>query len=174
MKLKAIAISLIIIIVAFIGYYQMNKQADISIEELNKVLLHDTSGAENLKILIIEKFKDERLVVYSYDLGDGHYITCRNLKNNYLLSGGSGPVKVDERQPLSVTTFGSATENYLVSYGEILNDNISSMIIDYGDGEKKQVEIRNKSFLVIENKPFNVLVKITAYDNNGNIVYHLP
>lgn len=165
---------MILLIVSSIGFNVINNQKDVSIKRIKSSIEHETKGIKNLIIYRIEEFRGGRLVLYSYDLGDDHYISCRHLEKNYILGGGGGPVKVDKRQPFSITSFGVDPDKYVISYGEIYNKDIASIEIVYSNGEKKIVKNQNQAFLATTNKSINVLKTVTAYDSSGKVIHHLP
>ncbi len=165
---------LMVSVLALFGYYVMNNnREEVSEERIRLDIEREISGIKNLDIKIIEKFRENALVVYTYDLGDGHYIACWHLDKHKRLSGGSGPIKVDTSQPVSVVSFGATPENYLITYGEVCDSNIVAIEITYDNGDKKRVEPRNAAYLFIEEQEVNWLTTINAYDSTGQVVFHL-
>lgn len=173
---KRKSIIIIVILLAFLVSISgcNDSPQTLSTEKVTAIVEQEVKGTENLKILQIEQFRKSHLVLYHYDLGDGHYIACRFIDDNYRLSGGSGPIRVDERQPLTIISFGGSPEDYLIAYGEIHNKDITSIEIIYGDGDAKVVKPQNNSFMVTANKSPNELLTIKAYDSKGKVLYQLP
>lgn len=162
---------LLAVLVSILG---CNNQQTLSTKRIISIVEQEVKDTENLKILKIEQFRKSHLVLYNYDLGDGHYIACRFIDNNYRLSGGSGPTRVDKKQPLTIISFGDSPEDYLISYGEIHNKNITSIEIIYSDEVSKVIKPQNNSFMVTSNNALNGLMTIKAYDSKGKLLYKLP
>ena len=174
MKPKILLPVLIILFAACVGYYITSSQDTVSVERVKLAIEHEIAGINNLNIYQIQQFRGNLLVLYSYDLGDGHYMACRHLDKNYRLSGGSGPTRVDKRQPISITSFGAEPEHYIISYGEIYEKKISTIELEYNNGEKKVVAPRNGAFLVASDNSINGLLNIKAFNSQGEVLYHLP
>jgi hypothetical protein len=163
-------------VLVLIGYYVVindNQQA-VSEERIRLAIEREISGIKNLEIKIIEEFRGTSLVMYSFDLGDGHYIACRHFDKHNHLSGGSGPIKADTRQPISVISFGNETENYFITYGEVYNSSINAVEIVYYSGEKKRVEPRKGAYLFIADQETNMVMTVSAYDSTGQVVFQVP
>jgi len=174
MKPKILLPVLIILFVAYLGYHTIGGQDTVSVERVKLAIEHEMAGINNLNIHQIQQFRGNLLVLYSYDLGDGHYMACRHLDKNYRLSGGSGPTRVDKRQPISITSFGAEPEHYIISYGEIYEKEISSIEVKYSNGERKVVTPRNGAFIVTSGNSSNGLLNIKAFNSQGEVLYHLP
>ncbi len=151
-----------------------NNQEGVSEESIRLAIEPEISDIQNLDIKFIENFRGNPLVMYSFDLGDGHYIACRHVDKHNRLSGGSGPAKADTSQPLSVVSFGSDTENYFITYGEVYDSSINTIEIIYDNGENKRVEPRDAAFLFVANQDVNGPVTLNAYDSTGQVVFSLP
>lgn len=172
---KILSFILIVSILALLGYYALNNnREEVSEERIRLAIEHEVRGIKNLDIKIVEEFRGNPLVMYSYDLGDGHYIACRHLDKHNRLSGGSGPIQADTRQPLSVVSFGSVSENYYITYGEVYDFSIDAIEIIYDNGEKKRFNPRNAAYLFIAEQDVNGLVTVNAYDSTGQLVFQLP
>ena len=79
MKPKILLPVLIILFAACVGYYITSSQDTVSVERVKLAIEHEIAGINNLNIYQIQQFRGNLLVLYSYDLGDGHYIACRHL-----------------------------------------------------------------------------------------------
>lgn len=171
---KKILISFMVLLIIILGYGLIREPAEPTEKQAMEAIRHETNGIEDLNIHQIQRFRKQWLILYSYDLGDSHYIACRFLDARGRLSGGSGPSWVDQRQVISMTSFGEQPNDYLIIYGEIHNPGIKSVEVFFHDGWKMEVKQKEGTYLIITDKSIKEVFTLKAYNRQGGIVYHLP
>lgn len=155
-----------------------NKEVDsVNVNDTIKQQIENESiGCENLIIYTIEKFQNTRVVLYAYDLADKHYMACRHVTKDNRLSGGFGPNVIDTEYPFSIHSGGGSSEqgSYLLNYGEVNNENIDSIQINYSDNTAKKVSPKKGAFLIIKEEANPGVLSAVAKDSRGKIIYEIP
>ncbi|HVJ47732.1 hypothetical protein [Desulfitobacterium sp.] len=162
-----------------------NKQDNISVDKdkLVSVLNEKYSTDKNLKLIgDNEKVEDNYITVVSYDdLANTHYVDIVtfsvNKKDSSITFLNNKGGRADTKQPLSISSAGEIFNNknsYLITYGEVYDNKLSSIELEYNDGQKKTQEITNNGFLVITKGDFLGINKLSAFNQNNEVVYSFP
>lgn len=146
-------------------------------------VLNEKYSVKNLKLVgDIKKFEDSYLAIASYDdLLNTHYVDLItfsvNKKDNSITFLSNKGGKADAEQPLSISSAGGIYNNknsYLITYGEVYDNKIFSIALQYNDGQNKTQEITNNGFLVITKGDLLGVNKISAFNQNNEAIYTLP
>lgn len=162
-----------------------SNQDNISLDKdkLVSILNEKYSAYKNLKLIgENQKFENNFYTVASYDdLANTHYVDLVTLtinpKDNSITFLSNKGGRADIKQPFSYSSAGeilNKKESYLITYGEIYDTKISSIALQYNDGQKKTQDISNNGFLVITKGDLLGVNKISAFNQNKEAIYTLP
>lgn len=147
-------------------------------------LVHEEySNFDNVRILTQKPFRDNIIVVISYDVGNSRFIDCRFVKENNnkitLLGGGGGIAEhnLDNPIPLTVSSNGATSsddEPYFITYGEIFENSVKQIKVEYSDGETITEEVSNNGYLIIREEKVVGIKKIEALNIDSEVIYSIP
>lgn len=129
----------------------------------------------------IENFNDRYLSVVSHDLPYTHYVGLANFSVNkkdgsITISGARGS-STDTEHHLSFSTSGATPMGqtpYLISYGEIYDDRITRITLQYNDGQTQTQDIENQGYIFIAYGDTLAVSKLTALNQNNEVIYTIP
>lgn len=138
---------------------------------------------DNLKILTKERFKNKVLIIISYDEANGHfveYLFADVKKGQITISGGSGGIAETDLENPRPLTFSSSwaynndDESFFITYGEIFDEQVKLIRIEYSDGIIISKQIHDTGYAIIREEKVNGVKTIEALDDNKNIIYRIP
>lgn len=166
------------------GSNRNNIKSEIDQQTLYKTLIKDILVSKNLKVILTKPFRGQLVVVYSYDVaGQGHFVDYRFIKKKngaiQLLGGGGGIAETSAKMPLNFSSGGSTSSTvedpYYFAYGEIFDERIKLVRVEYSNGTIVTDKIENAGYLtIIEEQDVRGVKKIEALDETSKVIYSIP
>lgn len=138
-------------------------------------------ASKNLRVIVTEPFRDQMIVLFSYDIANGHFVDYRFFKEKsnevQILGGGGGIAEVDVKKPLTFSSGGSISDDkepYYFAYGEIFDEKIKQVRVEYSNGKIVTEKTVNNGYLTICEEKVIGVKKIEALDETSKIIYSIP
>lgn len=181
MKKFLFVLFMFMLLFSLIGCGNNIKKFETDEKKIFDSLVKEYPQSDKFRVILTKPFRDKVIVIVSYDVGNGHFVDYRLIKekNNkvVILGGGGGIAQTDVKKPLTFSSGGSISNDeipYYVTYGEIFDDKIKKIRIEYSNGTKATEEIENAGYLIICEEKVDGVKKIEALDETSKVIYSIP
>jgi hypothetical protein len=177
---KLLTISLILFTITFLIIYfkPSNNTIEVNGDTVADILKKELSGKDNIVVHTLYKFDESKIVLYSYDFVNMHFLGYRFVENNQKelnLLGGSEDI-VDQSVRVTFSNGFYDNQRTIITYGEIYDPTIEKIKIYYNDNSNIIVPNTKNAYVGVKSAIDTRLtpIKIEGIDKQSKIVYTFP
>ncbi|MTI96535.1 MAG: hypothetical protein FH749_13850 [Firmicutes bacterium] len=175
---------MLVLLLLFTGAGCNGKVSDVTLdeEEIYTALKEWYKHSEDISVLATTQLQEHLVIVVSYNYNNARYTDYCFIHENdgkAVIRGSSGGLAesdLEAPRPLTFSSGGAIGDDgsYLITYGEIVDETIEEIRLEYSDGVKISEKVSGNGYLIIREEAVAGVKVIEALDGAGEVVYRVP